>query len=207
MPQYTARMNANVNSGPDETPKRHILDCAETRFRTFGYRKTTMSEIAEDAGMSAANIYRFYENKHDLAAACAQRCMRERTDLLRDAARKNTRSAAERLHGFVLTMLRYTHEMTADQPKINELVEMIASRKLEVVKAKNQAEIALIAEILAFGNQTGEFAVNDVVSAATTVHGALVLFNVPIFMALYPLARFEDMAEQTVKLLICGLRA
>ena len=55
-----------------------ILDAAEQRLRTYGYGKTTMAEIATDVGMSAANLYRYFENKLDIGAALAQRCFCER---------------------------------------------------------------------------------------------------------------------------------
>ena len=44
-----------------------ILDAAEARLLHFGYNKTTMAEIAEDAGMSAANLYRYFKNKQEIA--------------------------------------------------------------------------------------------------------------------------------------------
>ena len=39
-----------------------ILDAAEARFRTYGFGKTTMAEIASDIDMSTANLYRYFEN-------------------------------------------------------------------------------------------------------------------------------------------------
>ena len=93
-----------------EAIRRQILDAAEARFRVYGYRKTTMAEIAEDADMSAANLYRYFEDKQDIAATCAQRCTSQRLELLREVIRKPGLSASERLESFVLTMLRYTHE-------------------------------------------------------------------------------------------------
>jgi hypothetical protein len=65
------------------------------------------------------------------------------------------------------------------------LVEIAASERPETVHEKNQAEQALIAEILAHGNRSGEFDVQDVIGTAQTVHATLLLFIVPIFMPLY----------------------
>ena len=46
-------------------PTDTILKAAVNRFSEYGYNKTTMVEIAKDAGMSAANIYRYYKNKEE----------------------------------------------------------------------------------------------------------------------------------------------
>ena len=78
-----------VNPIPEgEQVRRRILDAAEARFRVFGYRKTTMAEIAEDVDMSAANLYRYFEDKQDIAAACAGRCMGGRAELLREVVKR-----------------------------------------------------------------------------------------------------------------------
>ncbi len=198
-------MNAPNPVSESEQVRGQILEAAEGRFRIYGYRKTTMAEIAEDASMSAANLYRYFEDKQDIAAACAKRCMGERQERLREVTRQRGLSAAERLESFVLTMLRYTHEMAHEQKKINELVEIVTTERPEFVYEKNEAEQALLAEILAQGNNSGEFEVPDVIATARTVHAATVLFNVPIFMGLYPLEKFEQAARNVVGLIIRGL--
>ena len=59
-----------------------ILNAAENRFRTYGFGKTTMAEIAGDIGMSTANLYRYYENKLAIGSAMAERCFCERKGVL-----------------------------------------------------------------------------------------------------------------------------
>ena len=66
-----------------------ILDAAEARFRTYGFGKTTMAEIASDIDMSTANLYRYYENKLAIGAAMAGRCFCSREEVLNEVvARK-----------------------------------------------------------------------------------------------------------------------
>jgi AcrR family transcriptional regulator len=188
-----------------EETRQQILDVAEARFRIYGYRKTTMAEIADDVDMSAANLYRYFEDKRDIAAACAGRCVSERLERLRAVIREPRLSASERLQSFVLTMLRYTHEQAHEHKKIDELVEIVADERPQFVHEKNKAEQALLSEILAQGNASGEFDVSDVIATARSVHTATALFNVPIFMGLYPLTEFERTAKQVVGLLLRGL--
>jgi AcrR family transcriptional regulator len=185
--------------------RRQILDAAEQRFRTYGYRKTTMAEIAEDTRMSAANLYRYFESKEDIAASCAQRCLGERLELLREVIRAPGLQASERLERFVLTMLRYTYEQTHHQRKINELVESIALERPAIAHQKNEAERALIAEILAQGNASGELDVLDIIATAQVVHASLALFSEPVFMPLYSLEELEQSARGVASLLVRGL--
>ncbi len=188
-----------------ETVQLQILDAAEARFRRFGYGKTTMAEIAGDVAMSAANLYRYFDNKQDIAAACAIRCMGQGTALLREVVQRPGLDAAQRLETFVLTMVRYSHEQAAQHPRINELVNIIASQRQELVHDKNRAQCELIADILRQGHASGEFDVVDVEATAAAVYTTLPIFQVPIFMQLYSLEEFEKMAHQVVKLLVRGL--
>ncbi len=198
-------MNTINPVSPSDDVRHQILGAAEARFRVYGYRKTTMAEIAEDAHMSAANLYRYFEDKQDIAAACAKRCMGQRLEELRAVLRQPGASASERLEQFVLTLLHSTHEQFHRQKKISELIETVASERPQFVYEKNKAEQALMAEILAQGNASGEFDIPDVIATARTVHSATALFNVPIFMSLYPLEEFELAARNVVALLLRGL--
>ncbi|VAW94837.1 Transcriptional regulator, AcrR family [hydrothermal vent metagenome] len=183
-----------------------ILDAAVARFQRYGYGKTTMAEIAKDSDMSAANLYRYFKNKQDIAAVCAGRCMNEQQNLMCEFVRQSHSNAAETLRIFVVEGLKSTHQMYLEQPKINELVEFIASERQDIVHKKIQAQHNLITEILAQGNKSGEFNITDLVVTARAVQNALVKFNVPIFMALYPLDEFIVMANEVVDLILQGLQ-
>ena len=143
-----------------------IVDAANTRFRHYGYGKTTMVEIAADTGMSAANLYRYFNSKQDIIAECANRCMCERVDRLRVAIRKSGMSAIEQLEAYVLTDLNMSHEMAEGDERISELVNNITLERPDMVYKKVEAENALIAEILLHGNETGEFNVDDITTTA-----------------------------------------
>jgi len=199
-------MNASHSELDTDKLREEILDAANTRFLSYGFGKTTMAEIADDVSMSAANLYRYFQNKQDIAAACADRCMCNRIDHLKEAIRQKDLSASRRLHIFALEGYRHNREMMRDTPKINELVETVSSTRPEIVQHKIKAQVGLIAEILAYGNQIGEFDVDDVLNTAETIYAALLLFDVPIFLPLFSNKEFEKKAEQVVNLIIEGIK-
>ena len=182
-----------------------IVDAANTRFRHYGYGKTTMVEIAADTGMSAANLYRYFNSKQDIIAECANRCMCERVDRLRVAIRKSGMSAIEQLETYVLTDLNMSHEMAEGDERISELVNNITLERPDMVYKKVEAENALIAEILLHGNETGEFNVDDITKTADAIHMSLIIFNVPSFMSLYSLEEFKEKAKSVIELIVTGL--
>jgi AcrR family transcriptional regulator len=48
-----------------------IAAVARSHFQRFGYAKASLQEIADDCGMSVANLYRFYDGKLAIGAAVA----------------------------------------------------------------------------------------------------------------------------------------
>jgi TetR/AcrR family transcriptional regulator, repressor for uid operon len=66
---------------PDELTlerRRQILDAAERRFARAGFHRTTMNDVAAEAGMSPGNLYRYFPSKDALVAGI---CERDRADL------------------------------------------------------------------------------------------------------------------------------
>ena len=48
---------------PDEERRAQILECAERAFVRYGFHAATMTQVAEEAGMSAGNLYRYFPSK------------------------------------------------------------------------------------------------------------------------------------------------
>lgn len=200
-------MIAKLPEQESEQIRTLILDAAEQRLRTYGYGKTTMAEIASDAGMSAANLYRYFENKLDIGAALAQRCFSERFSLLQAVVDNKDHSARQKLENFVIATLRYTHAQFSETPKVNELVDIIVAERCDVIQNKIENDLKLICTILQNGAQNGEFAITDLLTSAQAVQHAIVKFSVPLFMTMYPLDEFEQHAKNLVALLVQGLSA
>lgn len=52
-----------------------ILDAAQVRFRSYGYSKVTMEELAQDLGISKKTLYKHFKNKEEVLRAVARRFM------------------------------------------------------------------------------------------------------------------------------------
>jgi TetR/AcrR family transcriptional repressor of uid operon len=61
-----------------------ILDAAETCFARSGFHRTTMQDIAAEAGMSVGNLYRYFASKDAVIVGLGER---DRTEVARDFAR------------------------------------------------------------------------------------------------------------------------
>ncbi len=182
-----------------------ILDAAEARFRTYGFGKTTMAEIASDIDMSTANLYRYYENKLAIGSAMTGRCFSRRDTILDEVVKRKGISESERLEIFVLEMLKYGHGQFSAEPKLSELVDVIINKLPDMVKRKLENEKKCIATILRQGCDSNEFNIENVDEMSSFVQAAVVKFSSPFFVVMYPVEELERLAKGVVSLILNGL--
>jgi len=190
-----------------EEIKQQIIDVADVRFRRYGFGKTTMAEIAKDCCMSAANLYRYFENKQEIGVSIAMKCMSEKEETGKAVLQREGLTAAARLEVFFLEILHHTHDLCADAPHLFELVAFISQEHPEVVQRHLASLRSLVAEILAEGNRTGEFDVYDIVETAGTVLYTTIHFYYPplVVMNNHSLADLEKAEKAVIALIIRGL--
>ncbi len=188
-----------------EEISKQILDAAEVRFRTYGFGKTTMAEIAGDIEMSTANLYRYYENKLAIGVAMADRCMGRRELVLKEIISRADITEAERLQIFVLEILNYMHSQFSKEPKMSELVDVIVQKAPELVQQEVRNDKHFITAILQKGCASGEFDVAHIDEMASYVQASIVKFSSPFFIAMYPIEELQRLAKGVVALILNGL--
>ncbi len=194
----------NVLETTEEPIRTSIVNAAEARFAEYGYTKTTLNEIAAEAGMSAANLYRFFENKLDIAAAVARRLLARREAALH-AALQGEQAAALQLQAYILTALRFDRELEAGAPHLAKMLEKLIEERKELAVAQRKARQELLTRLVQSGIKNGEFAPGDAAQIAQTLRAALILFETPALHRQYPQAEIERLAQQVVTVLLQGL--
>ncbi len=66
-------MSQRIEPAGNSAVTESILDAADRLFEQFGYRKTTVEEIAQEAGIGKGSIYVHFRSKEDVGYAWAQR--------------------------------------------------------------------------------------------------------------------------------------
>jgi AcrR family transcriptional regulator len=189
---------------PDEI-RQQILQAAEERFKQFGYNKTTMAEIAGDCDMSAANLYRYFENKLAIGAALACNCLNKDIENLKKIVFDKHTTPQDKVREFILATLDFTHTQWSETPRMNEMVTAICHERLDIVDQHVQNKQALLITLLREGNQLGVFDVADPQVTAEAILTATTLFDVPLLMPLFSREAFERKAKYLASLLLNGL--
>lgn len=189
-----------------EEIKSLILDKAVDRFIQYGFGKTTMVEIAKDCGMSAGNLYRYFESKFDIGVGVAQLYICKAEQILRDVLKRPGLSPSQRLEAFVLEKLRFMHSQIIEQPNVQDLVDYILDDRWDLVERHRDVQNSLMSEILSEGNRTGEFNVSDVVHTANAIYALTTKFRLPHFIKNVTLEGLEQEAKAGVDLMIRGIK-
>lgn len=189
---------------PESELCQEVIEAAFDRFLKFGYHKTTMAEIADDIGMSAANLYRYFENKQDIAAACCVKSMTERLARLRTVA-DSAGSFANRLERYAITMIEHTHELAAPDSRVGELVAFITRERTDVIQEKLNIHYELIAGMLERADKNGEIYCPNIDMTAKSIYSAFVVFDVPLFVGIYSIDEYKVRARGIVELITSGL--
>ncbi len=75
----------HTRQSPSPAERRNtILDAAERCFVRTGFHRTTMQDVAAEAGMSAGNLYRYFPSKEAIVSGLSER---DRDELAADFAR------------------------------------------------------------------------------------------------------------------------
>ena len=183
-----------------------ILTATEIRFSQYGYNKTTMAEIARDCGMSAANLYRHFENKLDIGAALANQCLVEKENELELIVTDPSKTSSEKLHSFIQFLLHYTYNYYDESPRISELIEAMTTQRPDVIKAHRHSSLALLRQLLNQGLENGEFNFKNIDETSEAVNTAIVAFYLPTVMPMFSLKEFEHKARIVFELLLNSLK-
>ena len=192
-------------SPPEPDTRCRIVETAERFFRTFGYQKTTVADIAKALKMSPANVYRFFESKKAINEAVAERLMREVEGAI-DALARGPGSAASRLRAMIATMHRMNAALYTDDLRMHEMVETALSESWQVVHGHIERKGAIFERVVREGIESGEFAPADPVLASRCVQVALLRFFHPAMIvqcAAEPGPTLDQMAEFVIGGLRC----
>jgi len=136
--------------------KQRIVEAARKRFQHYGIGKTTMQEIAADAGVAVGTLYLYFSNKDELVVACAEdfvdRHRQEAAAILADRA-----PAEDLLRRYVVARFRLAAELRGSSRHAAQLVRAVLRVKPDRIHEEGMMMWQVISEILKLGVARREF--------------------------------------------------
>ena len=144
-----------INSSRELDKKHAVYDAAAAVFARYGFRRTTMNDIAQSAGISRPALYLMFDNKehlfHELSSfrldqAISQACvvLSGETDL------------KDRFIEALLVYEKIYYEPVANSPHGEELMDINQSLATEIMKGGYARLVGILATALEEAEQAGE---------------------------------------------------
>ncbi len=177
----TSRTEAPRRGAPAEETRRRIEDAAEQLFRSMGYQKTAVADIARELGMSPANVYRFYPSKSAINEAIADRMLRGVEEEIWAIAR-GAGTPAERLRKLLKTLQERHLSLFFTERRLHDMVTAAMAEHWGVIERFMEGTRCAIRHVVMDGIARGDFARIDPDEAATRIKQAILFFVHPVMI-------------------------
>lgn len=175
-------MNRPVRAGNESGEARaRILEVAEEYFRSVGYHRTSVADIAAKLGMSPANIYRFFPSRNAINESICGRLVNEVAEIAFAIARTNE-PATEKLDQLLTAIHRHTKMTLVKERYMHDLIAIATRENWAIAKAHIERLVAIVEAIIREGIESGEFQVEDAAQAARAVRFAFMPFFHPVLI-------------------------
>lgn len=184
--------------------KEEIIVKALEVFTKYGYKKTTMNDIAKAVGKAKSSIYHYFNSKDEIFKAIVIReskVVRSLTAKIMDSVE----DAREKLK--VYSKVHYEHKkelVCLSESLISEFFEAISIASNEVKQLITENTI-IVENIITLGNKQGHFNVKDTRKAAMAFQAMLFgAFNPAMPLDKY--IKTEEVMPAMLELFITGLK-
>ncbi len=188
-----AKKSARTPGTPNGGARRdQILDASRSLFSHYGYKKTTVDDIARAAGVTKPTIYAYFKNKEDILLSLIGR---EASHVLETGMKSagGEASAPERLAAMFLSVDSLLDEDPFLQGIVNRDPDVLTPEVVRVAFDFEKRVMSAIASILKEGMEEGVFRKTDpemMAYALVRLHEAFT------FSAFEPLERDRDKANE-----------
>jgi len=165
---------------PKEDIKDQIIEVARKIFSQFGFKKTTLEEIAQAAGKGKSSIYYYFDSKEDIFRAVVEK----EAQILRNEIEKKlnaVKSPKNQLRTYILTRMESFKNLANFYNAVkNEYLARLDF--IEKIRKKyDQDEVKAIERILQSGIDNGDFIIKKPEVTAIAIATAMKGLEIPVF--------------------------
>ncbi|HNW53623.1 MAG TPA: TetR/AcrR family transcriptional regulator [Bacteroidales bacterium] len=157
-----------------------IVNVARHIFSRFGFRKTTMDEIAIASRKGKSSIYYYFASKEEIFKAVVEKEASIMKDELLNA-HNEAESPAQKLKMHVLVRMRAMEKLANFYSAIKDDYLSHLDFIDKVRKKYDEEEIQMMENILIEGVEKGTFEIEDTALAATAIVTVLKGMEIPLF--------------------------
>lgn len=182
----------------------HIVGVARKIFTRFGFRKTTMEEIASASRMGKSSIYYYFKSKEEIFEAVVEseaNMLQER--LNRITIKKD--SPTDRLKAYILFRLHYVRTLENFYAALNEEALSHLGFILEIRRNFEMEEQQLVSKILEDGMEEGVFYLTSSTIGAIAISTMMKGLELPLFLNEELKSDREELLDDLIRVLLYGI--
>lgn len=182
----------------------HIIQSAQTLFAQFGLKKVTTDDVAREAHVSKATIYKLFKNKNEIFDCVIQAETDQLMSSIRGAVKKQ-KNVAGKLKAHLMTRLGKIHEFVnfyrVTQETWGDYWPSITKVRHRFLKAEKD----VVRGILAEGIERNELSISNLNMAAHVLIVALASVEYQWALDEYRIS-LETMVDSMLEMMLEGIR-
>lgn len=184
--------------------KLQIVAAAGITFSRFGFKKTTMDDIAFAAGKGKSSLYYYFKNKEEVFEAVVDYEAETLKSEINEALLKIDKPI-DKLHTYISKRM---HRFVAKGNLYTALNDNFLATLSFIEKIRNKHrewEINIIDSILKEGIERKEFKEGNIEFMGTTILTAMIGFEVPMLTSLDKELEFDKKIKEVINMLFYGI--
>ena len=187
-----------------EEVRTHIVGIARRIFTRYGFRKTTMEEIASASQMGKSSIYYYFKSKEDIFRAVVEfEAIMLKERLNRIISKDN--SPTERLKAYILFRLHHVRTLENFYAALNEETLSHMGFILEIRQNFEEEEQELLSKILEDGMEQNVFLLSSSKIGAIAISTMMKGLEVPLLLDEAHKTDREELMDDLIRVLLYGI--
>lgn len=183
--------------------EQRIVETAQALFSRFGFKKTTMDDIARAVFRAKSSLYHYFKNKEEIYQAVVEKEGQAVKEAIERAIAAEG-SPQQKLEAYVKTRMRALHRLANFYEAFREEYLESYSFIQKLRQDYDRYEVETVKQILAEGVSAGIFSVPDLDLTAVAIITAMKGFEYPWAMA-PDVAKVERDIETLLHVLFYGI--
>lgn len=130
-----------------EDKRRRIVAAATSLFNRYGFKRTSVDQLAAEAGVAKPTIYAYFDDKEAIFRAVVEAVCDEMVSGAKDASARDA-PIEERLAAMLSAKLTRYFELVLASPHAAELVDSHGTIGAEIVQRADRAYLALLVRVI-----------------------------------------------------------
>ncbi len=187
-----------------EEVRAQIVKVARKIFTRYGFRKTTMEEIAAAARKGKSSIYYYFKSKEEIFEAVVEKEAEELKTKL-DRTLHADMNPVDKLKAYILFRLHHVRTVENFYAALNEEYLSHMDFILEIRKKFDRQELEVVREILNEGMREGIFQLNNPLIGAIAISTMMKGLEVPLLLSDEHKDDRGELLDDLVRVLLYGI--